>query len=269
MIPHGFLDRVGHLTTVSLAISEIPSFSGHQKSETVSGLVPRDHGGQLHFAVVSSPAVVEYNRRRRGFELGVFGRWENRHAHMDEPRDDVTQLLLGVSGGDVDAQDQLMSLVYEQLRSMARGHMNRERVDHTLQSTALVHEAYLQLIDQTRVVWQDRAHFYAVASIAMRRALVRSAERKNAKKRGGDHSRVALNDHLKQGVDPGVDLLALDEALRSLAAREPRLCRVVEMRYFGGMSNEQIAEVLGVNERTVQRDWQLAKVFLLREMSDD
>ncbi len=188
---------------------------------------------------------------------------------MDQSQNEVTQLLLDASKGDSEAAERLMPMVYDHLRSMARRHMNKERVDHTLQSTALVHEAYLQLVDQTRVEWQDRAHFFAVASISMRRALVRAAEKRGAKKRGGGQRRVPLEDHLKQGLSSDADVLALNDAMKSLAARDPRLSRVVEMRYFGGMSNDEIAEVLEVNERTIQRDWQLAKVFLLREMSDD
>jgi len=187
----------------------------------------------------------------------------------DTERDQVTRLLIEASDGDGAAAGRLMPLVYDHLRAIARRYMSRERSDHTLQSTALVHEAYLQLVDQTRVEWQNRAHFFAVASIAMRRALVRSAERRRAQKRGGDRERVPLEDHLVVGATPDVDLIALDEALDRLAAREARLGRVVEMRYFGGMSGSEIAEVLVVDERTVQRDWPLAKAYLLREMTGD
>ncbi|MEM7262435.1 MAG: ECF-type sigma factor [Planctomycetota bacterium] len=188
---------------------------------------------------------------------------------MDDAKNEVTRLLIAASDGELAAAEQLMPMVYDHLRGMARGYMKRERSDHTLQSTALVHEAYLQLVDQTRVQWKNRAHFFAVASMAMRRALVRSAEKRGAQKRGGDRDRVPLEDHHLRSGTLDVDLIALDEALERLDEREPRLARVVEMRYFGGMTHAEIAEVQEVDERTVQRDWQLARAYLLRDLSAD
>jgi RNA polymerase sigma factor (TIGR02999 family) len=181
------------------------------------------------------------------------------------PRE-VTQLLLKWRQGDVAAFDQLMPIVYDELRRMARYYMRRERPNPTMLTSDLVHEAYLRLIDHTQIQWQDRAHFLAMAARAMRRILVDHARRRQYTKRGGDQWRVTLSkaDDLIQ--EKASDLVALDDALTSLASLDPRKGQIVELRYFGGLSVEETAEVLGVAPITVMRDWRTAKAWLLREM---
>lgn len=177
----------------------------------------------------------------------------------------VTQILQEVQRGDASASEQLLPLVYEQLRGLADGFFRHERPDHTLQPTALVHEAYFRLVKQTDVQWQGRAHFFAVAAQAMRRVLINHAEKHNARKRGGVQQRVTLDENTPtpatQAIGP-VDLLALNEALTRLEALDERQCRVVELRFFGGLSVEETAEVLGIAPRTVKLDWQMARAWL-------
>jgi RNA polymerase sigma factor (TIGR02999 family) len=166
--------------------------------------------------------------------------------------------------------EELMPLVYEELRRLARGYMARERREHTLQPTALVHEAYLQLVDQSQVNWQGRSHFRAVGARVMRRILIDHARRRGGLKRGGDRQRVTLGDSLLRPPDPDVDLpelLALNDALDNLARLDERQARVVELRFFGGLTTTEIAEVLGVSERTVQGDWTHGRAWLRRELS--
>jgi RNA polymerase sigma factor (TIGR02999 family) len=161
----------------------------------------------------------------------------------------------------------LFSRLYEDLRAIAEQRLRHERPDHTLQATALVHEAYLRLADQTRCRWQDRAHFLAVASQAMRRVLVDHARRHLRQKRGGDWRRVPLDEALTLGSPDGQEtLLALDGALRRLEDAHPRSARIVEMRFFGGLGSEECAEVLGISTRTVARDWDFAQAWLYRAM---
>jgi len=179
----------------------------------------------------------------------------------------VTQLLLAWSQGEQSARDQLIPLVYEELRRLAHRYMSQERADHTLQTTALVHEAYLRLIDASQVSWQNRAHFLAVAAQLMRRILVDWARVHQSKKRGGGAAPAALEEACVISQECGADLVSLDEALRALAGFEPRMSQVVEMRFFGGLSVEEAAEVLKVSSDTVLRDWRLAKAWLLRELS--
>lgn len=160
-----------------------------------------------------------------------------------------------------------MPLVYEELKRIAHNHLRAERHDHTLDTTALVHETYLRLVDQTRVQWQDRAHFFAVASTLMRRILVDYARRHGRAKRGGERRRVPL-DATQLSVEDEVErLVALDDALRRLASLDERLCRVVECRFFGGLTEEETAEVLHVTTRTVERYWAKAKALLYMELS--
>jgi RNA polymerase sigma factor (TIGR02999 family) len=183
-----------------------------------------------------------------------------------EPVPEVTQLLIAWSRGDERALEQLMPLVYQELRRLARRYMARESPGQTLQATALVHEAYLRLIEQRLVSWQNRAHFYAISAQMMRRILVDRARARHFEKRGGEAPRISLDEALVcQEREP--NLVALDDALKSLAVLDPRKSRVVEMRYFGGLSVEESAEVLKVSPDTVMRDWKLAKVWLLRELS--
>jgi len=180
---------------------------------------------------------------------------------------EVTRLLVAWRGGDAGALDRLLPLVYAELRRVAHRYMRDERPNHPLQTTALVHEAYLRLIDVTRVDWQSRNHFFAVSARLMRRILVEAARRRNADKRGGDASHVALDEAFVPAADRGADLLALDEALEHLAALAPRKARVVELRYFAGLSVKETADVLGVSVETVMRDWRMAKLWLQRDLS--
>ena len=179
---------------------------------------------------------------------------------------DVTSLLLSWGGGDRGALDRLVPLVYTELRRVAHHRMQAERRDQALQTTALVHEAYLRLIDVTRVQWKDRAHFFAVSAQMMRRVLIDAARERDALKRGGGAVRVAF-DEARAGT-PGlsVDLLALDEALEALATFDPRKARVVELRYFGGLTVDETAAVVGVSVETVMRDWRMARLWLLRAL---
>jgi RNA polymerase sigma-70 factor, ECF subfamily len=174
----------------------------------------------------------------------------------------VTRLLAAWGGGDRAALDELMPLVYEELRRLARRCMNRERAGHTLQTSALVNEAYLRLADQTDINWQGRAHFFGIAARLMRQILVDYARRRGYAKRGGDARRVDLDEAMVVSGERAAEVLALDEALKSLAEMDPRKSQVVELRFFGGLSIEETAEVLGVSEGTVRRDWALAKAWL-------
>jgi RNA polymerase sigma factor (TIGR02999 family) len=186
---------------------------------------------------------------------------------IPHPSRGATALLLAWSRGDPAALDRLVPLVYEELRRLARRHLRRERVGHTLQATALVNEAYLRLIEVKQVRWQNRAHFLAMASRMMRRILVDSARGRRYQKRGGGAERVSLDEALLVSNEPTRDLVALDDALNALAVFDVRKSQVVEMRFFGGLSVDETAEVLGVSPDTVMRDWRLAKVWLLRELS--
>jgi RNA polymerase sigma factor (TIGR02999 family) len=181
--------------------------------------------------------------------------------------EDVTQLLLEWRDGDTSALEQLMPLVYDELRRLARRCLRRERAGHTMQTTTLVHEAYLRLIDARRVAWHDRAHFFAIAAQLMRRVLVDEARRRHFQKRGGRLTRVSLNDAMLVSPERDAELVALDEALDRLAALAPRKSRVVEMRFFGGLSIEQTAAALNVSTDVVKREWRTAKLWLLHEMS--
>jgi RNA polymerase sigma-70 factor, ECF subfamily len=178
----------------------------------------------------------------------------------------ATALLQAWGHGDQAAFDTLMPLVHDELRRMARRHMNHERPGHTLQATALVNEAYLRLIDVKRVQWQNRAHFFAMAARVMRRILVDAARTRGYQKRGGGAPRVTFTEALEVTDEPGHDLVALDDALQALATFDARKSQVVEMRFFGGLSVAETAEALHVSADTVMRDWRLAKVWLLRQL---
>jgi RNA polymerase sigma factor (TIGR02999 family) len=183
------------------------------------------------------------------------------------PRSDATDLLVAWSNGDESAFEKLVSLVYQELRVLARRYMRRERADHTLQATALVNEAYVRLVDVNRMQWQNRAHFLAVAAQTMRRILVEFARHRHRQKRGGDAVRVTLDDAREIAEDKGTDLVALSDALSALATFDPRMAQVVELRFFGGLSVPETADVLKVSPETVMRDWKTAKVWRLRELS--
>src|SRR5215208_6538284 len=179
---------------------------------------------------------------------------------------DVTVLLRAWSHGDESALDRLLPLVETELRRLARGYMGRERRGHTLQTSALVNEAFLRLTDARHVRWQDRAHFLGISARLMRRVLVDHARARGYLKRGGGAQRVTLHEGLVTSLDPALDLVALDRALEALAKVDARKSQVVELRFFGGLTAEETAEVLHVSPDTIKRDWRLAKLLLLREL---
>jgi RNA polymerase sigma factor (TIGR02999 family) len=186
----------------------------------------------------------------------------------DEKSQEITRMLQAWSGGNREALEDLMPLVYDELHRQASRYLRRERSNHTIQTTALIHEAYLQLIDQREVNWQNRAHFFAIAAQAMRRILVNYAKARHREKRGGVNENLPLEEAaLVASEGSGVDLVALDEALTRLARLDNQQARVVELRYFSGLSIEETAEVLGVSTATVKRDWNMAKAWLLQELT--
>lgn len=180
----------------------------------------------------------------------------------------VTQLLRAWTGGDDQALEALLPLVETELRRLARTYMARERKGHTLQTTALVNEAFVRLVDARSIPWQDRAHFLGIAARLMRRVLVDHARTRGYQKRGGDLQRVSLDEAMAVSPDPDFNLLALDRALDKLAVADPRKARVIEMRFFGGLTVEETAEALQVSADTVKRDWRLAKLWLLRGLGE-
>ncbi len=181
---------------------------------------------------------------------------------------DVTQLLVDWSDGKQESLDKLMQAVYDELHKMAGRYLRREREEHTLQTTALVHEAYLKLIDQRRVRWQNRAHFFAIAAQAMRRILVDHARNRQAAKRGSGGVKLSLDEGVMDVSDERAEsLVALDEALKRLAEMDPQKSQLVELRFFGGMSIEETAEALGIGTATVIRHWRLAKAWLYNEVA--
>jgi RNA polymerase sigma factor (TIGR02999 family) len=184
------------------------------------------------------------------------------------PGHDVTALLHAWAAGDLDARERAFGLVYAELRRHAAAQLRRERPGHTLQPTALVHEAYMRLVDQRRADWQNRVQFLAVASQMMRRILVDRARARHAGKRGGHAARVSLDDAANvPAPDAGVDVLDLDAALDRLASVDPRKSRIAELRFFGGLSLEETGHVLNVSAKTVERDWQTARAWLYRALS--
>ncbi len=188
---------------------------------------------------------------------------------MKEPSvNQITQLLVAWGDGDSHALQELMPLVYRELRRIAHGRLGRERPGHTLQTTALVHEAYLRLVDQQEASWKNRAQFFAVAAQMMRRILVDYARARQYDKRGGGARQVELDEAIVASKDLAAEVVALDEVLLSLAELDPRKSQVVELRVFGGLSVEETAESLGVSPGTVKRDWTLAKAWLQREMTN-
>ena len=189
------------------------------------------------------------------------------HSAPDTAR--ITQLLLAVSDGGREAFDQLVPVVYDHLRRIAGAQLRREALGHSLQPTALVHEAYVRLIDQRHFHWRNRAHFFGVAASLMRRILVDHARARLADKRGGGLERVTLNgDEAAAGSPRAIDVLALHESLSRMAAFNPRQERIVELRYFGGLTIEEAAEVVGISEATLVREWTIAKAWLRADLSD-
>lgn len=182
---------------------------------------------------------------------------------------EITQLLLAWGGGDKAALDELMPIVYNELRRLAKSYMRRQRPGHTLQTTELVNEAYLRLIDSSRVNWQNRTHFFAMAARLMRRILVDFARTRNSLKRGGGRIQITLDEGIEIPFEKETNLVALDEALKNLENLNPRQSQVVELRYFGGLSEEEIAATLDVSVRTVRRDWSVARAWLFRRLRDE
>ena len=185
---------------------------------------------------------------------------------MPDVSPQITDLLLAWNAGDEEALQQLMPLVHDELHRLAHHYMARERANHPLQTTALVNEAFLRLVDSSRVKWQNRAHFFAVSAQLMRRILVDFARARHKIKRGGDAIHLSFNEAQTASHEPTRALVALDDALEALAAMDSRKSQVVELRFFGGLTVEETAEVLGVSPMTVTRDWSLAKTWLLREL---
>ena len=185
----------------------------------------------------------------------------------ERPAHDVTVLLTRVSAGDESAPGKLLELVYDDLRHLAAAYMKDERSDHTLQATALVHEAYMRMVDWENVTWENRAQFFAVAAQVMRRVLVDHARGRRAAKREGSQHKLALDEAVSFASEKEFDLLALEDALQSLEKLDPRQAKIVELRFFGGLSIEEVAHVLKVSVTTVKREWTVAKAWFQRELS--
>ena|ERR1700674_5823976 len=181
---------------------------------------------------------------------------------MASDADKVTRLLLEWSNGNQQALEEMLPLIYDELRHLAHNFLYRERPGHTLQTTALVHEAYLKLIDQRDARWQNRAHFFAIAAQAMRRILIDSARKHVAEKRGGGGEKLSLAEVAAISLEPDVNLLALDEALNALAEIDPQQSRIIELRYFGGLTIEEAAEVMKLSPATIKREWTMARAWL-------
>ncbi len=185
---------------------------------------------------------------------------------MTAPPPHVTELLRKWSDGDESALDQLLPLIHDVLHRLAHQYVNRERRDHTLQTTALVNEAYLRLVQQPDMDWQSRAHFFAASARVMRHILVDYARQRASDKRGGQLQRVTLDGEACVSIERSAELIALDDALNELEKVNPRGCKVIELRYFGGMNNKEAAEALRISETTVERDWRLARAWLYRHL---
>ena len=183
--------------------------------------------------------------------------------------ENITGLLLQWRAGDESALDKLMPLIYDELRRLARQCMRRERSGHTLQTTALVNEAYLRMVKSSQVEWHDRAHFFAVAAQLMRRVLVDEARKRNYQKRGGQFTRIEFDETLVPAQERSFDLLELDQALDRLAQFAPRKSRVIELRFFGGLNIDETGAVLGISNDIVKREWRTAKLWLLHELGGD
>ena len=212
-------------------------------------------------------------RENRWRDVSRTGRWPDVDCRPVSDRGqetapgDVSHLLVAWAAGDKSALDKLMPLVYRELRYLAKRQMRRERRDHTLQTTDLVNEAYLRLVQQREAQWQHRSQFFAIAASLMRRILVDHARRRGYQKRGGGAFRLTIDDLVVASPTPAHDIVALDDALRELDRRDKRKATVVELRYFGGLTVEEIADLLGVAPITVKRDWAMAKAWLYRQIA--
>ena len=185
---------------------------------------------------------------------------------MADSKQDISVILKDWSGGNRTSADALLTIVYDELRKIAAQYLSKERSGHTLQPTALVHEAYMKLVDISDIKWQDRAHFFAVSANVMRHILVDHARAKRAAKRGGSAQRIELDDAISLSNERDLDLLDVDEALKELAKFDEQQCRIVEMRFFGGLTIEETAHVVGVSPATVKREWSMAKAWLRRRL---
>jgi RNA polymerase sigma factor (TIGR02999 family) len=179
---------------------------------------------------------------------------------------EITTLLKAWEQGDKSALDKLMPLVYDELRRQASRYLRKERANHTLQTTDLIHEAYLKMVDQKNVSWQNRSHFFAISAKCLRQILIDYARKRHREKRGGQVEIVPIDEVQIMSAEKSLELIALHEVLKNLENQDRQKSRIVEMRYFGGLTMEEIAEVLGVSKRTVERDWQMAKAWLYKEM---
>ncbi len=204
-----------------------------------------------------------YNGRTRGVGWAVV----NEETMVERETDPITRLLAGWGRGDVAALDKLTPLIYDELHRIAHRYMRRERPGHTMQTSALINEAYIRLIDQREARWQNRAHFFAIASKLMRRILVDRARSKGYAKRGGNAQQVSLDEGMVAPGGRDTDLVALDDALKDLETVDERKCRIVDMRFFGGLSLEEIGEALEISVPTVEREWRAARAWLHRAMS--
>jgi RNA polymerase sigma factor (TIGR02999 family) len=193
------------------------------------------------------------------------------YAHQEVPKDaeNITDLLVSYGRGDKESLDKLMPVVYDELRRQAARYLRREQAGHTLQTTALIHEAYVRLVDQRNVQWQNRAHFFGIAAQMMRRILVDHARTKKRAKRGGSDIRVSLDDATVAVKGQDLDVVAVDEALTRLEKIDEQQSRVVELRFFSGLTVEETAEVMGISPATVKREWSMARAWLHRELSGD
>jgi RNA polymerase sigma factor (TIGR02999 family) len=190
-------------------------------------------------------------------------------SEQQAPRE-ITQMLIELTDGNEDVVNQILPHIYDELRRLAGSYLRRERADHTLQPTALVHEAYMKLIDQKRVKWQNRAHFFGIAAQVMRRILLDHARKHQAEKRGGEFEKLPIEEEiLIVSHDKSAELIALDDALQELAKLDEQKARIVELRYFGGLSIEETAEVVGVSVPTINRQWRMAKAWLFSQLSVD
>ena len=189
---------------------------------------------------------------------------------MQSPPNEITGMLIEMTNGNQDAVNQILPHIYDELKRLASSYLRRERADHTLQPTALVHEAYMKLIDQKRVQWQNRAHFFGIAAQVMRRILMDHARKHQAGKRGGEAEKLQLEEEiLVVSHDKSAELIALDDALQALAAIDEQKSKIVELRYFGGLSIEETAEVMGVSVPTINRQWRMAKAWLYSQLAAD
>lgn len=214
------------------------------------------------------PVALDQSRRQTPVYSARGGR--KARTSMSQSPADITMLLRAAASGDRRDLDALMVAIYEDMHRLAASHLRGERHDHTLQPTALVHEAYVKLVGQRSTDWKDRLHFFAVASQIIRRILIDHARQKQADKRGGKDggARIQIEGDELAAPERGIDLLALDEAMKELATIDERQARVVELRFFGGCSIDEIAELMGVGKRTIDRDWQAAKAWLLCRLED-